>query len=126
MVGCSNCHTDIPPPAELDASVEGEESVPAAGPAYPTTLLPPAHDSDMVRLEEQIDEWNVALRHNILVSAGVRACGRAGVRACGRAGVRACGRYRIHYYFLSQAELTQIKLKLLQQQKSHIIDEREK
>lgn len=49
-----------------------------------------AHDSDIVRLESQLDEWNLALRQNIL------------------------------------AELTQIKLKLLQQQKCRVLEEREK
>ena len=34
---------------------------------YETETLTSAHDSDIVRLESQIDEWNLALRQNILV-----------------------------------------------------------
>ena len=34
---------------------------------YDTETLTSAHDSDIVRLESQIDEWNLALRQNILV-----------------------------------------------------------
>ncbi|XP_063695150.1 centrosomal protein POC5-like [Bolinopsis microptera] len=76
---------------ELDATLEDETaSLVKRETVRESEILTSAHDSDIVRLEGQIDEWNIALRQNIL------------------------------------AELTQIKLKLLQQQKCRILDEREK
>ena len=58
--------------SELDASPEEE---PAASlqnlEERGGDLLTSTHDTDIVRLEGQLDEWNLALRQNILVSGTV-------------------------------------------------------
>jgi len=73
---------------DLDTSSKDEEEVLVD--VSNDETMSPSHDSDMLRLETNLDEWSCGLRQNIL------------------------------------AELTQIKLRLLQQQKARVMDEREK